>query len=643
MANRLIYFLLVALALVLVFCTQDLPDKITDTNTYKNLGPDVKYVGMNTCKSCHENVHKTFIHTGMGRSFDKATLAKTDASFGPHSVVYDEASDLHYYPFFEDSLMYVLEYRLEGLDTVHSRLEQIDYIIGSGQHTNSHIVDFNGYLYQAPVTYYTQEGKWDMAPGFRGDNIRFTRLLSAECITCHNHLPEQTEGSMNKYVKMPTGIECERCHGPGEVHVKDKLAGNIVDTSLYVDYTIVNPRDLSRDLQMDLCQRCHLQGIAVLEDNKSFYDFKPGLPLREVMNVFLPRYTDSHEKFIMASQADRLRLSACYLNSEMTCLTCHNPHKSIEVTGKGQYNNACKSCHDGPDEAKCALPMADRLAEGDDCSGCHMPRSGSIDIPHVNITDHYISRENTKIAAKKESTPSQQGAFLGLELLTKKKGTALEFAKGYLAMYDKYVQSPMILDSALACINRSQSVSEQKFPILIHYHFAKEDYASILEHTANKQPQEINDGWTAYRIGEAFYQAGAYPQAELFYKRADEWLPFHLDFKEKLGAVLVQLRKLPEAEEALNWVIQQNPKRARAHTNLGFAKALQGNTKEAEQHYDRAIALDPDYIQALLNKAAIRLLNKDFERVEGLLNRVLRLNPEHPQAIAILQELRKMR
>lgn len=641
MTKRLIYALLGTLALALVFCTRDLPEKAAPASGYKNLKPDVKYVGMQTCKSCHADVHSTFIHTGMGRSFDRATLEKTDAAFGEHAAVYDEVSNLHYKPFFRDSQMYVLEYRLEGLDTVHQRLEKIDYIVGSGQHTNSHIVDFNGYLYQAPVTYYTQEGKWDMAPGFRGDNIRFSRLLSAECITCHNHLPEQVPGSMNKYEKMPTGIACERCHGPGEVHVKEKLAGEIIDTAQFIDYSIVNPSDLPRDLQMDLCQRCHLQGIAVLQEGKSFYDFKPGMPLSEVVNVFLPRYANSNEKFIMASQADRLRLSPCYLESEMTCITCHNPHKSIEVTNRGQYNDACKNCHDDPEESHCSLPLAERLSAGNDCSGCHMPKSGSIDIPHVNITDHFISRGNTLLSktVEREETVEDNSAFLGLEILTKTTGTPLEMAKGYLAMYDKYVQSPMVLDSTLVYLQRSSAVAAKKFPVEVHYLFAKEDYAGILKRSSNTVASDIQDGWTAYRIGEAYYQAGDYEKAVAFYRRADEWLPYHLDFKEKLGAVLVQLRQLQEAEEKLEWVLRQNPKRPRALSNLGFAKVLQGHTKTAEQYYDRAIALNPDYVQALLNKAALRLLNKDYAAVQQLLNKVLKLDPEHPQAIAILQQL----
>jgi tetratricopeptide (TPR) repeat protein len=322
----------------------------------------------------------------------------------------------------------------------------------------------------------------------------------------------------------------------------------------------------------------------------------------------------------------------------MTCITCHNHHKSIEVTGREQYNNACINCHNDPGEVHCSLPEAGRLAENNDCSGCHMPRSGSIDIPHVNITDHYISKGNTRMSAPgKLSTGA--ASFLGLEILTKEEGTALELAKGYLAMYDKYVQSPMVLDSAGVYLQMSIAPFSERFPVEIHYLFAREDHAGILKRSAGKQPAEVTDAWTAYRIGEAFYQAGDFQQAAAFFRRADVLMPYHLDFKEKLGAALVQLRQLPEAEEALRWVLQENPKRPKALSNLGFARVLQGAAEEAERYYDQAITLDPDYVQALLNKAAVRLLKQDYKTAEEILKRVLRLEPEHPQAVAILQQL----
>src|SRR5690606_9047362 len=181
--------------------------------------------------------------------------------------VYDHDLDFYYKPYWHGDSLYFMEYRLDGKDTVHKRIQKIDYIIGSGQHTNSHIFEVNGYLYQAPITFYTQKGKWDLAPGFEdGASCRFARMIQSECMTCHNGYPDFVPNSQNKYISLKTGIDCERCHGPGSLHVAEKHAGVIVDTSQGPDYSIVNPRRLSIELQNDVCQRCHLQGIAVLND-----------------------------------------------------------------------------------------------------------------------------------------------------------------------------------------------------------------------------------------------------------------------------------------------------------------------------------------------------------------------------------------
>lgn len=607
---------------------------------FLNLKEDVKYVGMHVCQSCHTEVHQSFIHTGMGRSFDHATLGKTDATFGDHALVYDSLSNFYYFPFFKDSVMFVQEFRLEGKDTIHQRTEKIDYIIGSGQHTNSHILDFNGYVFQAPITFYTQEKKWDMAPGFEGDNLRFSRLLATECITCHNHLPKFAAGSLHKYEAMPRGIECERCHGPGEIHVKEKLAGNIIDTSKFVDYSIVNPRHLSRDLQMDLCQRCHLQGVAVLNEGKTFFDFKPGMELKEVLNVFLPRYTNSHEKFIMASQADRLRLSECFKQSDLSCITCHNPHESVEVTEKEQFNIACLNCHSNDSENEiCSASLELRNAEQNNCVVCHMPRAGSIDIPHVNITDHFISKSNVKGIKKQAQAIQENPQFLGLKILSKEKATPLEMAKGYIALYDKYVRAEIMLDSAKHYLDLSTFPLEKKFKTTIHYHFAKMDYLSIIKIVPQIPIEKIQDAWTGYRIGEAYYKNQDYQKALLYYQKAVAFMPLHLDFQEKLGTTYFVLQQFPEAQKAFEFVLSENEKRPVALSNLGYLYVLQGNVDKGEKLYNQAIALDPDYEQVLLNKAAVLLLKKENEAAKEFLKRVLKINPQNQQAIAVMQKL----
>lgn len=164
-------------------------------------------------------------------------------------------------------------------------------------------------------------------------------------------------------------------------------------------------------MQFDVCQRCHIQGNAVLNKDKSFFDFRPGMALSSVMNVFMPVYSGKVEEHIMASHAERLKQSQCYISTTrrienentqkagnalkpyqdaLTCITCHNPHKSVKVTSNLVFNQACKSCHNPKTEVLCLENELKRNKINDNCVGCHMPVSGATDIPHVRVTDHRI-------------------------------------------------------------------------------------------------------------------------------------------------------------------------------------------------------------------------------------------------------------
>ncbi|HYC28110.1 MAG TPA: hypothetical protein VEB42_04825, partial [Chitinophagaceae bacterium] len=170
----------------------------------------VHYVGMQKCRACHEAVYQTYIQTGMGQSWDHATKQKSAANYTPgHTLIYDKDLDFYYHPYWKGDSLYVMEFRLEGKDTTHKLIQRIDHIVGSGQHTNSHIFVVNGYAYQAPVTFYTQKGTWDLAPGFeKGTNSRFSRMIQMECMSCHNALPEFVHSSQNKYLNIRQGIDC---------------------------------------------------------------------------------------------------------------------------------------------------------------------------------------------------------------------------------------------------------------------------------------------------------------------------------------------------------------------------------------------------------------------------------------------------
>ena len=197
----------------------------TEAAIYLNHADSVRYVGMQTCKSCHFDTYESYIKTGMGHSFGMASKSRSKASFWAHISVYDSISNYHYQPFGVKTVFIFWSTDCLKMIQYTSVLSMLNILLAL-VNTNSHLISQNEYLTQAPITFYTQTQKWDMAPGFnKGFNSRFERLIKLECMSCHNGLPGLVEGSENKYSKVPLGIDCERCHGPGSLHVKEKEKG----------------------------------------------------------------------------------------------------------------------------------------------------------------------------------------------------------------------------------------------------------------------------------------------------------------------------------------------------------------------------------------------------------------------------------
>jgi len=636
---------------------------LTSSNKYLNHNDSAHYVGMSQCKLCHQDIYNSFIQTGMGKSFDSASKSKSSATFYKETVIYDKKLDFYYHPFWDKDSMKIIEFRLEGKDTVFKRIEKVNYIIGSGQHTNSHIMNTNGYLHQMPMTYYTQKGKWDFPPGFEnGFNTRFSRKIGLECMSCHNSLPDFIQGSENKFTALPEGVSCERCHGPGSIHIQQRASKAKIDTSKYIDYSIVNPGKLPIDLQFDVCQRCHLQGNAVLKEGKSFFDFKPGMKLSDYMTVFLPRYKDADDKFIMASHADRLKRSKCFIKSfkpetdstslrpyknSLTCVTCHNPHISVKVTGNKIFNNACKNCHSTKTtNGLCSEKENVRLKMQDNCVSCHMPQSGATDIPHVTVHDHYIRKPLNKEEVEKVKE------FIGLYAINEKKTSDKIKAKAYLQQYDKYEYNTIFLDSAKKYLGEKNSIEvKENFELLIHLYFIKQDFNKILslvnqagkDNLLNsvliKKSWDNSNAWTLYRIGETYYNTNDILNAYIFFKKADELAPYNPEFKNKLGASLMAQNKVQEAVQIFELILKGDSKFVPAINNLGYANLVNGNALKSELLYRSALKLDPDYEPLLMNVAGLNIYKKKYTEAKKILTQILKKNPKNEQAKNILKQL----
>ena len=652
------------LACILFTACSEPRDSASNDTRYRNLDPSVKYVGQETCGTCHVDKFDTFTDAQMGRSFKPARPEHSAAEWDDVDPVYDEALDMYYQAFRRGEELFIMEYRLADGDTVHKRTEKIDFIVGSGQHTNSHIMSVNGYLYQMPMTWYAQDGHWSLAPKFDGgNNYRFSRPITEPCMTCHNAIPGFVDGSENKFTDVPHGIDCERCHGPGELHVEEKRAGIIVDTATEIDYSIVNPAKLPLDRQFDVCQRCHMQGATVYLDGADPDDFKPGMTLSDVMNVFWPRYADSTTRFIMASHPDRLKMSDCFRGSYreesvegMTCNTCHDPHLPIEALGADHYRDVCQSCHvkdhnepvmatlvSAPPQASpittCTAPLELREEVNNDCVSCHMPVSGSDDIPHVRVTDHFIrvvepptAGVDEKLAGGGVDEPMQrpeQSHFVGMAGLIEAEPSEREMAEGYMTYFEELSNVPYFLDSAAAHLSRARRVEpiEELAPSLVRLFYLQRDYDALVRLSREVDRDDITEAWTLYRIGEAYEKTGDVHTASTYFEGAVREAPYHLRFINRLGMSYVSTQRFDLAVSIFDRLLSENPKYGDGYNNRGFARAMQGDAKGAEEDFKRAIALNPDETQALANIASLYLNTGRAEDARTYARRLRELEP----------------
>ena len=277
--------------------------------------------------------------------------------------------------------------------------EQVDDVIGSGNHARTFLHrDAQGRLIELPVSWYSEgSGYWAMSPGYdQRDQEDFRRAIPAECMFCHNAYPKPANGFNPANLdppafpkSLPEGIDCQRCHGPGGAHVKAATSGASVDE---IRHAIVNPARLSRDRQLEVCMQCHLETSSshmpneIRLFNRTVFSYRPGQPLGEYKLYFDPASNQADDRFEIAHAAYRLRMSACFRNSQMTCLTCHDPHKQYRGPGTTErYVAICESCHQTV-KHDVALPQAST------CLDCHMPKRRTDDAVHVVMTDHYIQR-----------------------------------------------------------------------------------------------------------------------------------------------------------------------------------------------------------------------------------------------------------
>jgi hypothetical protein len=353
---------------------------------FLNTREGVGYVGTATCVSCHGDEHASFRRTGMGIS-----MAAVDPKRAPPDGGFDHPlSKRRYRAYRKGGELWHRESLLtEGPEEVVLAEYALKYAVGSGRHALTYLVETDGFLVESPMSWYASKAAWDISPGY--DNPKqpgFARAIGEGCLFCHAGHAEALGRSTHRMRIGEVTIGCERCHGPGALHVDRQAAPRRNGDA--VDYTIVNPARLSRDLAEAICQQCHLNSDATVTlRGRKLIDYRPGLRLEDFWEVYL--FKEPEQSMTVVGHVEQMHQSRCYRASDtFSCLTCHDPHgdPASREERTAHYQTVCTSCH-RPQSCTVSDAVRKNHSPANDCVACHMPRSPT-DIPHLAFTHHRV-------------------------------------------------------------------------------------------------------------------------------------------------------------------------------------------------------------------------------------------------------------
>ena len=575
--------------------------------------PANRYVDPALCAPCHAEIATHFRQTGMGRSFYRLTPANAVEDFTPGKPFYHQASGCYFAMIERDGKYYQRRWQI-GYDGRETNVEekQVDFVLGSGNHSRTYLhLTSRHTLQQLPLGWYAEKGGYRaMSPGFdRPDFPGATRLAGYQCMFCHNAYPRipdghDEEGAEAQYIlPLPEGIDCQRCHGPGERHISalSRRGARLEE----VRAAIVNPARLSPVREMEVCLQCHLEPTnqplpsLLQRHDRAPFSYVPGQPLEDFRLSF-DRASGHDDRFEVAQAGYRMLESQCFLKSrgELRCTTCHDPHNVVRgEAAMAHYNGVCLTCHG--DSLRRAVSSGAHTADSD-CVGCHMPKRRTDEAVHIVMTDHYIRRQ-----------PLTGGDLLAGNDVSR-ESPATPYRGEVVPFYPPHppATAENSLDLAVAQL-RDRSNLNDGLPRL----------AGLIE-----KYRPTAAGYYA-DLAEGYIAAGDAARALAYFEEAARRAPVSAPILLRFGNALVESRQWVKAETVLRTVTSRSADDPVAWGLLGQSLWQQNKNAEAKLALEKGIGLNPDlpglhnYLGGLLVRAG------DFAGAEKEFREALRIEP----------------
>lgn len=349
-------FIPVLFAILLAACSWILVRAPYATSTSQDrLQLSTGWADESSCIQCHTEA-KTFSKTGHARTMHTAghsdlqpliQLMRETPAFSQDGLsIESRGSDL----------------RVQRRDGESFNDVTLNWCLGSGDHARTwigtlHDSDGTTNLLEFRWTWYRELQEFGVTPGQPDEpgqgyyshlGVLFDHPKARRCLGCHSTRLPIDAGQIQEH-QIQAGVNCQRCHGPRQSHVAS-------DGEIREQFW----SSASRDEQVARCAECHRH-----PDEQD------------------PRTVRRDNPDIVRFQPIGLAQSACFQKSQMTCTTCHDPHRSL-AEQQSKSIGQCLQCHDGAtaDRPGCGL------GKTEDCLSCHMPKV-KMDRP-VHFTDHWI-------------------------------------------------------------------------------------------------------------------------------------------------------------------------------------------------------------------------------------------------------------
>jgi tetratricopeptide (TPR) repeat protein len=526
--------------------------------------------GSEACAGCHSEIYKSYSKTVMANASGMASDGVITGEFN------HKTSGVRYRVYKQDEHLW-MSYERESEKFRGQR--ELLYFIGSGRKGRTYLFSDQGFLFEAPINWYSQEGRWSMTPAYmEAREIPMNLPSFSSCLNCHTSgLQAPAPGTDNKFSGPPFvhgGITCERCHGAGEGHTEGN--GPVVSSSSAnspgVRSAIVNPAKLSAERRDSICMECHFEGTAAVEQSgKQVYQFRPGERLADYIHYFLLS-GNQPERAEALSQFEALSLSACKRKSgdKMWCGSCHDPHAEPAAAEKAAYyRSKCLNCHG---EAFAAKHHPDKP----DCRQCHMPALPSKDVAHTEGTDHRIRRyPNAPPVPRLQARGTAGAPLVAFPESDASLATTRDFALAWEALAQRNVEGAS--HQAEEYLRKAVTESQDDPLLLAALGFVEQ------KHGHEKEAREL-------------------------YERTLKIEPLANDVATNLGILEARSGNLRRAVELWQGAFERAPHRSAIGINLAMAFCAAGQKEEARRYVLRVLEFNPDYGKG---KALLVHLNGD--------------------------------